>query len=250
MERSLRSRVFQYVKKKYHSEPEYLWERFPNYAIFRHADNRKWYGLCMNVPREKLGLAEDGALDILNVKLDSPLLVDLLTQQEGYLPGYHISRGNWVSLLLDGTVPWEEIRALIDKSYQVTASAATKRALRAPKEWLIPSNPKYYDIEHAFDTADEINWKQGSGIKTGDTVFLYVGAPVSGILYKCRVLETEIPYRFQKGSLRITSLMRIRLLRRYDPKRFSFETLSAHYGVRAVRGPRGIPEELSRDLKK
>ena len=180
---------------------------------------------------------------------DSPLLVDLLTQQEGYLPGYHISRGNWISLLLDGTVPWEEVRALIDKSYQVTASTATKRALRPPKEWLIPSNPKYYDIEHAFDTTDEINWKQGNGVKTGDTVFLYVGAPVSAILYKCKVLETGIPYRLRKGSLSITSLMRIRLLRRYDPKRFPFETLSEHYGVRAVRGPRGIPEELSRDLK-
>ena len=54
MEQSLRSAVFQYVKKKYHSEPEYLWERFPNYAIFRHADNRKWYGLVMAVPKSAL----------------------------------------------------------------------------------------------------------------------------------------------------------------------------------------------------
>ena len=148
--------------------------------------------------------------------------------------------------------PWRgtAIRALIDKSYQVTASAATKRAVRPPKEWLIPSNPKYYDIAHAFDSTDEINWKQGSGIKTGDTVFLYVGAPISAILYKCKVLETGIPYRFREGSLTIASLMRIRVLRRYDPKRFSFETLSTHYGVRAVRSPRGIPEDLSRDLKK
>ena len=29
-------------------------------------------------------------------------------------------------------------------------------------------NPKYYDIEHAFYKADEINWKQGSEIKAGD----------------------------------------------------------------------------------
>ena len=250
MDISLRQDVFRYVRKKYKSEIEYLWARFPSYAIFRHKDNQKWYGLVMDLTREKLGLPGKDPVDVLNLKLDSPLLVDLLCRQPGYFHAYHISRGSWVSVLLDGTVPMEEIRGWIDQSYRVTASAATRQALRPPKEWLVPSNPKYYDIEHAFDGTEEITWKQGSGVKKGDTVFLYVGAPVSAILYRCKVTETDIPFRYQREGLRIRSLMKLRLQKRYDPSRFPFALLKSYYGVGAVRGPRGIPEELSRDLKR
>lgn len=248
MNKSIREDVIRYVKKKYKAEIEHLWARYPSYGIFRHGDNQKWFGLVMDIPRAKLGLTGDAIVDILNVKLDSPLLVDLLTQQEGYFPGYHISRGNWVSILLDGTVPLEDICGLVDKSYQVTASAKTKRAVRPPKEWIIPSNPQYFDIVHAFDSVKEINWKQGAGIKKGDTVFMYVGAPVSAILYKCKVTETDIPYRFQREGLTIRSLMKIRLLKRYDPSRFTFDVLKEQYSIFAVLGPRGVPEGLSEDL--
>ena len=247
---SLREDMFAYVRKKYKSEIEYLWLRFPSYAIFRHQDNRKWYGIVMDIPRSKLGLENDEPVDVLNVKLDSPLLADLLTREKGYFPGYHISRGNWISILLDGSVPLDEVCAWIDRSWQATASAKTKQKTRPPKEWLIPSNPKYFDIVHAFDDKDEINWKQGAGIKKGDTIFLYVGAPVSAILYKCRVTETDIPYQFRREGLTIKSLMKIRLQKRYDPERFPFAVLNDRYQIYAVRGPRSVPEDLSADLKR
>ena len=38
-----RQAVFDYVKDKYGSEIEYLWARYPSYAIFRHNDNNKWF---------------------------------------------------------------------------------------------------------------------------------------------------------------------------------------------------------------
>ena len=78
----------------------------------------------------------------------------------------------------------------------ISRSSIWRLMIRPPKEWLIPSNPKYYDIIHAFDDTDEIDWKQGAGIKTGDTVFMYVGSPVSAVLYKCKVTETDIPYSY------------------------------------------------------
>ena len=84
---TVREKVYQYMKKKYGSEPEYLWLRFPDYAIFRHEDNRKWYGLIMDVSRKNLGLPGEGRVDILNVKLDDLLLADMLVQREGYLRG-------------------------------------------------------------------------------------------------------------------------------------------------------------------
>ena len=247
---TVREKVYQYVKKKYGNEPEYLWLRFPDYAVFRHEDNRKWYGLIMDVPRKYLGLPGEGRVDILNVKLDDLLLADMLVQREGYLRGYHLNRGNWISILLDGTVPEEEIEDMIDLSYRATASSRKKQKIRPPKEWVVPANPKYYDIVHAFDQQEEIDWKQGAGIRTGDTVFMYVAAPVSAILYECVVTETDIPFTYADKNLSMTALMKIRLKRRYSPDQFTFERLNNEYGIFAVRGPRGIPNGLSSALKK
>lgn len=161
-----------------------------------------------------------------------------------------MNKGKWITILLDGTVPFEEVCGMIDASFLATASAKKKQKSRPPKEWIIPANPKYYDIQHAFDKADIIEWKQGSGIRTGDTVFMYVAAPVSAILYQCKVLETDIPYRCQEGKLAINALMKIRLKKRYSGEEFTFEVLKSEYGIFAVRDPRGIPNSLSAALQK
>ena len=246
----MREEIFQYVKKKYKIKPDYPFSSAPAYPVLRHEDNRKWFALIMDVPREKLGLKDSGWVDIINVKLKDPLFVDMLVQQPGYFYGYHISRSNWISVLLDGTVPFEEICQWIDESYAVTASKQKRQKTRPPKEWIVPANPRYYDIEHAFDNTREINWKQGRGIRPGDTVFLYAAAPVSAILYKCKVMETDIPYKYSDQNLTITAVMKIKLQKKYKPSRFTFEKLKEEYGIYAVRGPRGIPHSLSEAMKK
>lgn len=248
---NLRERLIDHVKRTYKAAPEYLWRRFPDYAIFRHEDNRKWFGIIMTVPAEKLGVDGygDEPVDILNVKIPDPFLLDTLIQQPGYLRGYHMSHKNWMSILLDGTIPFEDICGWLAESYIATASKETKHRLRPAKEWIVPSNPKYYDIEHAFDDAEVINWKQGKGIKKNDIVFMYVGAPVSAILYKCKVVDTDIPYKYSDDNLTITALMQIKLLKRYNPDKFTFDILGSEYGIKAVRGPRGIPVSLSEALR-
>ena len=246
---SQRKEITALIKKKYGADPEFLWMRYPDYAVFRHADNKKWFAIIMDVKRSKLGLEGEGAVDILNVKTGDPLLAELLIGQPGYLRGYHISRGDWVSILLDGTVPSDEIALRLDGSFKATASALKRQKLRPPKEWIVPANPKYYDIEGAFERSDEIEWKQGAGIKKGDTVYMYVAAPVKAVLYKCLVTETGIPYKYSDGRLRISALMRIKLQKRYPRDRFTFAVLGEEYGIFAVRGPRGIPKSLSDALK-
>ena len=247
---TLREKLFDYVKKKYKADPEYLWKRFPDYAIFRHTDNEKWFGLVMDIPRRKLGMDGDDIVDILNVKLSDPLLVDMLIQQPGYFRGYHISRGNWVSILLDGTVPFDDICRWLEESYLTTALKNNKQKLHPPKEWIVPANPKYYDIEKAFENAREIDWKQGTGIKKGDTVFMYVAAPVSAIMYKCKVTKTDIPFSYDDGNVHMKALMKIKLQKKYKPTVFTFEKLRDEYGIFAVRGPRSVPHSLSEALKK
>jgi hypothetical protein len=160
-----------------------------------------------------------------------------------------MNKQHWVTVLLDGKVSEKQVYDLIDSSYMATASAKKKQKIRPAKEWIIPANPKYYDIVHAFDDTNEIDWKQGAGIKSGDTVYLYVGAPVSAILYKCKVTETDIPYRYSDENLTIKALMKIKLQKRYKPDKFTFDVLKEEYGIYAIRGPRGIPNSLSEALK-
>jgi len=126
MKTSYREDIYNYVQTRYNSKIEYLWARFPRYAVFRHNDNNKWYGIIMNVSYQKLGINKDGEVDILNVKLDDWLLRDLLVKREGILPGYHISRGDWISILLDGTIKVEQIYELIDEGFKATASKTKK----------------------------------------------------------------------------------------------------------------------------
>ena len=52
---SSRESVFAYVRKKFGTEPEYPWARYPRYAVLRHRQGRKWYGLIMDVPANRLG---------------------------------------------------------------------------------------------------------------------------------------------------------------------------------------------------
>ena len=55
-----RQNVFDYAKKKYGTEPDYPWS--DNAAVLRHGDNGKWYGLVMEVRRDKLGLSGGGMI--------------------------------------------------------------------------------------------------------------------------------------------------------------------------------------------
>lgn len=244
----MREEVFTYIKKKYKTTPEYPWAKDNTSAVFRHSDNKKWFALAMCVGRNKLGLSEEGDVDALNLKIDDMMLQDILTQEQGIFPAYHMNKQHWITVLLDGTVEKDKVCDLIDMSYAATASKKKKEKIRPPKDWIVPANPKFYDIIHAFDKAEVIDWKQGSGMKTGDTVFLYVAAPVSAILYQCKVMETDIPYRYQDKNLTISKLMKIKLLKKYDSGKFTFDRLKKEFGIYAVRGPRGIPNSLKYEL--
>ena len=66
--KTMREEVFGYIQKKYKAKPEYLWEKFPEYAIFRHADNQKWFGLVMNISHDKIDANKSGMVAALKGK--------------------------------------------------------------------------------------------------------------------------------------------------------------------------------------
>jgi len=52
---------------------------------------------------------------------------------------------------------------------------------------------------------------------------------------------------FAAGAV-ASKLMRIQLLRRYDPGMFTLQVLRDEFGIASVRGPRGVPNSLSAAL--
>lgn len=73
----------------------------------------------MNVNKEKLNMDGGGEIQILNVKCD-PELVDILRKKDAILPAYHMNKEHWVSIVLDGSVPEDDITHLLDLSYDLT----------------------------------------------------------------------------------------------------------------------------------
>ena len=73
----------------------------------------------MDITRDKLGLDGTDVIDVINLKCD-PILSGSLRKMKGYFPAYHMHRENWITILLDGTVPTKDIIPLIDLSFELT----------------------------------------------------------------------------------------------------------------------------------
>ena len=112
-----REEIFEYVRKQYGTIPEYLWSSSPDSAVLRH-HNGKWYAVIMNVERSKLGLDGDDTVEIIDVKCD-PEMTGMIIQTYGFLPGYHMNKQHWITILLDGIVGESKILDFLDMSYDL-----------------------------------------------------------------------------------------------------------------------------------
>ena len=100
-----RKELFEWAKEIYGAEPDYPWN--------------DWFALVIEVNAKKLGLQEDKTVDVLNIKCD-PMMIGSLRMKEGFFPAYHMNKENWISILLDGTVSADEIKPLLELSYELT----------------------------------------------------------------------------------------------------------------------------------
>ena len=245
----LTQQIFEYVFTQYGTKPEYLWKTHPDYAVLRHADNRKWYAIVMNVEKSSLGLKGTGKLPMMNVKC-SPEMLSIFLPQAGFLPAYHMNKNHWLTVLLDGSVEKDAILFLLNASFDLTATRQVKKQLGIARytEWIVPANPKYYDVEKDLREGGEIYWKQSNNIAVDDIVYMYFTEPTGAIRYKCLVLEVNIPYHKKRtDDLQVKRMMKIRCLKEYD-KRLIPRAKMAQFGVSAVRGPRHMPYALKQEI--
>lgn len=110
----------QLILDRYGIEPDYPWMRYPDYEVFRHDSNKKWFALIMDIPKNKLGLQGDEILDVLDLKCDS-ILIGSLLNETGFFPAYHMNKNSWITVALDGSVENGKIEMLLDMSYEATA---------------------------------------------------------------------------------------------------------------------------------
>ncbi|MCR5138285.1 MAG: MmcQ/YjbR family DNA-binding protein [Oscillospiraceae bacterium] len=106
-----------YVRDYYSVNPDYPWDD-ENYVL-RHESNRKWFAVGLAVRYLRLGIDCDGTVDIIDVKC-SPLMMGAYLSLPGILPGYHMNKDHWLTILLDGTASDETIKELLEISYEMT----------------------------------------------------------------------------------------------------------------------------------
>lgn len=73
----------------------------------------------MDLEGFKIGLDTKDRVDIMVVKC-KPDMISVMTHMKGVLPGYHMDKSNWMTILLDGTVQEAKILDFLDMSYDLT----------------------------------------------------------------------------------------------------------------------------------
>ncbi len=113
----LAKEIIDYILKKYGDCAEYLWDKFPNNAIFREKSKNKWYAALLSVEGKKIGASSEEVIEIIDLKALPEEIKDLV-DGEKYLEGYHMNKKHWYTVKLDGSVPAKEIFERIDNSYK------------------------------------------------------------------------------------------------------------------------------------
>ena len=55
----------------------------------------------------------------INLKCDPPLAIELRERYSSVIPGYHMNKKHWNTVLLDGTIPDNEVFRWIHHSYDL-----------------------------------------------------------------------------------------------------------------------------------
>lgn len=120
-------------------------------------------------------------------------------------------------------------------------------------EWIIICNAGDYNIEGAFNKFDKIDWKQSTNVEVGDVIYIYVGAPIYRIQYKCIATKVELTESEIDDSEFVINdaeyggydrYMELTLEAKYDNNRLGLNQLKLN-GLKTVRGPSQVTQELS-----
>ena len=120
-----RQAFLDYCLDTYGTAADYPFDEDFETAVFRHANNRKWYAIMMRVSRRKFGIDSDEVVDVVNLKL--PLeMFGSFGAADGVYPAYHMNKLHWISVLLPDAAE-DLIGFLVNASYEATKDKRKRR---------------------------------------------------------------------------------------------------------------------------
>ncbi|HKP93678.1 MAG TPA: MmcQ/YjbR family DNA-binding protein [Chthoniobacterales bacterium] len=63
----------------------------------------------------------------VNLKCDPDRALELRDRYEQVEPGYHMNKKHWNTVVLDGVIPDNEVKTMIDHSYELVAKRLPKK---------------------------------------------------------------------------------------------------------------------------
>ena len=96
----------------------------PNWQLIRYGGNKKAFLWTYE---------RDGYVN-LNVKVDPEKAFFWRDIYHSVIPGYHQNKDHWNTIILDGSVPDEDVKRMIAESYDLVTDTPTKRIYEAVKK--------------------------------------------------------------------------------------------------------------------
>lgn len=108
----------EYAYRKYGSRLEFLWSKFPDNAVLRRIDTGKWYAALLTVSRRKLGFDSDESVEIIDLRMPREQ-AESIVDGRIFLPGYHMNKRSWYTVVLDNIVPTAELIRRMGESHSL-----------------------------------------------------------------------------------------------------------------------------------
>ncbi|MDE7228224.1 MAG: HNH endonuclease [Treponemataceae bacterium] len=125
--------------------------------------------------------------------------------------------------------------------------------------WLMPADPKIYDLAASFKENGYIDWHQyqKANFSIGDIVYIYCTKPIKAIRFKTRVIKTGLKFNevthdkkfwydlTKYKEVKYDKYCRLSLISGVDNDKLSLQFLTDNGLTSAPRGPQKIKSELN-----
>ena len=106
----LARQIIEFARAEWGEEPEFLWDKFPDYAVLRRRDTAKWYALVARLAADKVGGDANELVEIVNLRRTDGMA------GERFRPAYHMNKKTWTTIVLDDTVEINVLLQLLGRS--------------------------------------------------------------------------------------------------------------------------------------
>lgn len=123
--------------------------------------------------------------------------------------------------------------------------------------WIIPADPRVYNVDQSFNDHSTIDWRQGRNqFQIGDIIFIYLSGNVGFIQYKCVVdainlsyanIRNDQEYYYNPSDYDKTldgKFMHLALLHQIDNISLSYANLKANGLNSKIQGPLKVKGKL------